>query len=81
MFLTEKPENTNIKWKTYKTQINCAITVGLDKNPSRSLTLQEHEYTSFLQQKQDDTTYIILLPIPIFVLLINVSSLASLVAQ
>ena len=54
--------------------------MGLDKNPSRSLTLHEHEYTSFLQQKQDDTTYI-LLPIPIFVILINVSSLASLVAQ
>ena len=47
--------------KTTENTINCAnsrtITVGLDKNLSRSLTLHEHEYTSFLQQKQDDTIY------------------------
>lgn len=71
--------------KNTENTINCAnsrtITVGLDKNLSRSLTLHEHEYTSFLQQKQDDTIYSILLSLPIFFLLINVSDLASVVAQ
>ena len=50
--------------KNTENTINCAnsrtSTVGLDKNLSRSLTLHEQEYTSFLQQKQDETTYIII---------------------
>ena len=55
--------------KNTENTINCAnsrtITVGLAKNLSKSLTLHEHEYT-FLQQKQDDTIYSILLSLPIF---------------
>lgn len=78
----QKTQTLNEKHRKHNKLCNSrTITVGLDKNLSRSLTLHEHEYTSFLQQKQDDTIYSILLSLPIFFLLINVSDLASLVAE